>query len=76
MQAKVGNPTTKLGLQKLADHASDIRDCSPSYDNMANVCEASSRRASTHVQKLDALGLFTKTTRKREKDHARNTHKP
>jgi len=39
MKLKVGNPTRKLVLLKLADNANDKGECFPSYQHIADHCE-------------------------------------
>ncbi|MDP5205558.1 helix-turn-helix domain-containing protein [Alishewanella sp. SMS9] len=68
MSIKVGNPTTKLILLKLADNANDDGVAWPSYQHVADQCEVSRRSAMTHVKKLQELGLITVKARKLSAD--------
>lgn len=64
MKAKVGNPLRKLVLIKLADNASDLGECWPSYQHIADQCEISRRSVVTHIEALCAAGLLRKEIRK------------
>lgn len=65
---KVGNPTRKLVLLKLADNANDDGECWPSYQHIADQCEISRRSAIEHIKALEKMGLVKKTTRKKSAD--------
>ena len=58
MKAKVGNPLRKLVLIKLADNASDIGECWPSYKHIADQCEISKRSVITHIKNLEEMGFL------------------
>jgi hypothetical protein len=47
MKIKVGNPLRKLVLLKLAD-ASDLGECWPSFNHIAEQCEISRRSVISH----------------------------
>ena len=64
MQLKVGNPTRKLVLLKLADNANDQGECWPSYQNIADHCEISRRSVIAHINALEEAGLLRKISRK------------
>jgi len=74
MQVKVGSPTTKMVLLKLADNANDKGECWPSYDNIAEVCEISRRSAINHIDKLIKQGLVRKEERKGPKGNSSNVY--
>ena len=59
MKAKVGNPLRKLVLIKLADNASDLGECWPSYKHIADQCEISKRSVITHIKNLEEMGFLT-----------------
>lgn len=58
MQIKVGNPLRKLVLLKLADNASDIGECWPSHQHIADQCEISKRSVINHIDALVEMGLL------------------
>lgn len=64
MKLRVGNPLRKLVLIKLADNASDIGECWPSYQHIADQCEISKRSVMNHISALCDSGLLRKETRK------------
>ncbi|AVJ20985.1 MULTISPECIES: helix-turn-helix domain-containing protein [Pseudomonas] len=64
MKLRVGNPLRKLVLLKLADNASDIGECWPSYQHIADQCEISKRSVMNHIAALCDSGLLRKETRK------------
>lgn len=66
MGLKVGNPTTKLVLLKLADNANDTGYCWPSYQNIADHSEIDRRTAMRHIKKLSDMGLVKILWRKRD----------
>ncbi len=74
MSIKVGNPTRKLVLLKLADNANDNGKCWPSYDNIAELCEIDRRTAMRHIKALTEAGLVTLTYRKGEKGNSSNMY--
>ncbi|XXD77512.1 helix-turn-helix domain-containing protein [Pseudomonas sp. D2-30] len=64
MKIRVGNPLRKLVLIKLADNASDLGECWPSYQHIADQCEISKRSVMNHIAALCACGLLRKEVRK------------
>jgi hypothetical protein len=64
MKLRVGNPLRKLVLIKLADNASDIGECWPSYQHIADQCEISKRSVMNHIAALCDSGLLRKEIRK------------
>ncbi len=74
MSIKVGNPTRKLVLLKLADNANDSGKCWPSYDHIAEMCEIDRRTAMRHIKALSESGLVTLTYRKGEKGNSSNIY--
>jgi hypothetical protein len=64
MKLRVGNPLRKLVLIKLADNASDMGECWPSYQHIADQCEISKRSVMNHITALCESGLLRKEIRK------------
>lgn len=64
MKLRVGNPLRKLVLVKLADNASDLGECWPSYQHVADQCEISKRSVMNHIAALCDAGLLRKEIRK------------
>lgn len=64
MKLRVGNPLRKLVLIKLADNASDVGECWPSYQHIADQCEISKRSVMNHIAALCGSGLLRKEIRK------------
>lgn len=64
MKIRVGNPLRKLVLIKLADNASDMGECWPSYQHIADQCEISRRSVMNHITALCEAGLLRKEIRK------------
>lgn len=64
MKLRVGNPLRKLVLIKLADNASDMGECWPSYQHIADQCEISKRSVMNHITFLCESGLLRKEIRK------------
>ncbi|WP_104503087.1 helix-turn-helix domain-containing protein [Pseudomonas orientalis] len=64
MKLRVGNPLRKLVLIKLADNASDVGECWPSYQHIADQCEISKRSVMNHITALCDAGLLCKEIRK------------
>jgi len=64
MKLRVGNPLRKLVLIKLADNASDLGECWPSYQHIADQCEISKRSVMNHITALCESGLLRKEIRK------------
>ena len=75
MKLKIGNPTRKLVLIKLADNANDNGICWPSYDHIADQCEISRRTAIRQVKELVDMGLIKVTYRDGEKGNSTNVYK-
>lgn len=74
MKLKIGNPTRKLVLIKLADNANDNGICWPSYDHIAEQCEISRRTAIRQVKELVDMGLIKVTYREGEKGNWVTSH--
>ncbi|BET96498.1 helix-turn-helix domain-containing protein [Xenorhabdus taiwanensis] len=74
MQIKVGNPSRKLVLIKLADNANDKGECFPSYQHIADQCEMSRRSVISHIDDLCKQGLVKKVYRKGEKGNSSNIY--
>ena len=64
MKLRVGNPLRKLVLIKLADNASDVGECWPSYQHIADQCEICKRAVMNHIAALCESGLLRKEVRK------------
>ncbi|BAO62843.1 phage replication protein [Pseudomonas protegens Cab57] len=64
MKIRVGNPLRKLVLIKLADNASDMGECWPSYQHIADQCEISRRSVMNHINALCEAGMLRKEIRK------------
>ena len=71
MKLKVGNPTRKLVLLKLADNANDKGECFPSYQHIADHCEVSRRSVISHIDALIKMGLVEKKSRKNQDGQVR-----
>lgn len=74
MKIKVGNPLRKLVLLKLADNASDLGECWPSYQHIADQCEISKRSLMNHIQALCECGLIKKELRTGPKGNSSNVY--
>ena len=72
---KVGSPTKKLILLKLADNASDQGECFPSYDYIARQCEISRRAVIININNLIKDGLLSKECRKNGDKNSSNIYK-
>jgi biotin operon repressor len=59
------NPTSKLVLMALADHANSDGECWPAMKRIAELTGVSSRQVSTHITDLERLGLISKGDRRR-----------
>jgi len=59
------NPTAKLVLMALADHANADGECWPSMKKIAERSHISARQVSTHITSLVELGLVEKAGRRR-----------
>jgi len=59
------NPTAKLVLMALADHANADGECWPSMNRISELTGISSRQVSTHIVALEDLGYVTKGDRRR-----------
>ncbi|HHL1286934.1 TPA: helix-turn-helix domain-containing protein [Klebsiella pneumoniae] len=75
MKIKVGNPLRKLVLLKLADNASDLGECWPSYQHIADQCEISKRSVMNHIEALCECGLIKKELRTGPKGNSSNVYK-
>ena len=74
MKIKVGNPLRKLVLLKLADNASDLGECWPSYQHIADQCEISKRSVMNHIEALCECGLIKKELRTGPKGNSSNVY--
>ncbi|MFK9990015.1 helix-turn-helix domain-containing protein [Klebsiella pneumoniae] len=74
MKNKVGNPLRKLVLLKLADNASDLGECWPSYQHIADQCEISKRSVMNHIEALCECGLIKKELRTGPKGNSSNVY--
>lgn len=74
MKLKVGNPTRKLVLLKLADNANDKGECFPSYQHIADHCEVSRRSVISHIDALIKMGLVEKKSRKNQDGSSSNLY--
>lgn len=59
------NPTAKLVLMALADHANADGECWPSMKKIADRSGITPRQVSTHITRLVELGLVEKASRRR-----------
>lgn len=75
MKVKVGNPLRKLVLLKLADNASDLGECWPSYQHIADQCEISKRSVMNHIEALCECGLVKKELRPGPKGNSSNVYR-
>lgn len=74
MKIKVGNPLRKLVLLKLADNASDLGECWPSYQHIADQCEISKRSVIGHIKALVDMGLLRVENRIRNNEKQSNLY--
>lgn len=74
MEAKVGNPSRKLILIKLADNANDAGVCFPSYQHIADHCEVKKRSVIDHISRLEADGFLVKSGRKSRLGSSSNSY--
>ena len=74
MKIKVGNPLRKLVLLKLADNASDLGECWPSFNHIAEQCEISRRSVISHIDALCEMGLLSKEYRSGVKGNSSNLY--
>ena len=74
MKIRVGNPLRKLVLLKLADNASDLGECWPSYQHIADQCEISKRSVMNHIEALCESGLIKKEPRTGPKGNSSNVY--
>jgi hypothetical protein len=65
------NPTSKLVLMALADHANGDGECWPSMKRIAVMAQVSSRQVSYHITMLAKLGLLEKASRRRHQGQLR-----
>ncbi|MGK0740035.1 helix-turn-helix domain-containing protein [Yokenella regensburgei] len=75
MKVQVGNPLRKLVLLKLADNASDLGECWPSYQHIADQCEISKRSVMNHIEALCESGLVKKELRPGPKGNSSNVYR-
>lgn len=75
MKVRVGNPLRKLVLLKLADNASDLGECWPSYQHIADQCEISKRSVMNHIDALCECGLVKKELRTGPKGNSSNVYR-
>ncbi|ENR8889193.1 helix-turn-helix domain-containing protein [Citrobacter koseri] len=75
MKVQVGNPLRKLVLLKLADNASDLGECWPSYQHIADQCEISKRSVMNHIDALCESGLIKKELRTGPKGNSSNVYR-
>jgi len=60
----VGDPTRKLVLMCLADHANeDDRTCWPAIDTIARKCEVGARTVQRHIKELEKTGFILRRSR-------------
>lgn len=59
------NPTSKLVLMALADHANSDGECWPAMKRIAELTGVSPRQVSTHITDLERLGFISKGDRRR-----------
>jgi len=59
------NPTSKLVLMALADHANADGECWPSMKRIAEISGISARQVSNHIVELTRLGYVEKADRRR-----------
>lgn len=74
LETKVGNPLRKLVLIKLADNASDIGECWPSYQHIADQCEIDRSTVRKHIKQLEAQGLLRIENREGPKGNSTNLY--
>lgn len=73
-KVKVGNPLRKLILIKLADNASDLGECWPSFRHIAEQCEISRRSVISHIDALCEVGLLRKEPRMTSRGNSSNLY--
>lgn len=74
LETKVGNPLRKLVLIKLADNASDIGECWPSYQHIADQCEIDRSTVRKHIKQLEAQGFLRIENREGPKGNSTNLY--
>lgn len=74
LQLKLGDPTRKLILCKLADNANDDGVCFPSLQYIADLCEVSKPTVIKHINILCVMGLIEKHIRKNENGNDSNVY--
>ena len=74
MKIKVGNPLRKLVLLKLADNASDLGECWPSHQHIADQCEISKRSVIGHIKALVDMGLLRVENRVKNNEKQSNLY--
>jgi len=73
-ELKVGNPTRKLILIKLADQANDLGECWPSHNHISRAVECGRKTVLTHIRELEKSGLVAVKEQFRE-DGSRTSNK-
>jgi hypothetical protein len=66
VKQKVGNATGKAILLMLANYADENGSCYPGQDKLAAECECSPRTIRDWLDKFEAMGLLTRSERRRE----------
>lgn len=74
MKIKVGNPLRKLVLLKLADNASDLGECWPSHQHIADQCEISKRSVIEHIKALVDMKLLRVENRVKNNEKQSNVY--
>ena len=75
MKLRVGNPLRKLVLIKLADNASDMGECWPSYQHIADQCEIDRSTVRKHIKHLEMQGLVRIENREGPKGNSSNLYR-
>ena len=75
LKTKVGNPLRKLVLVKLADNASDLGECWPSYQHIADQCEIAKSSVRKHIKALEEQGLLSIEHREGPKGNSSNMYR-
>lgn len=65
---RVDNPTRKLVLVALADHANGDGVCWPSMQKIAALAECSVKSVQRHIDALEEMGVLTRTRRARNRE--------
>lgn len=75
LKSRVGNPLRKLVLVKLADNASDLGECWPSYQHIADQCEIARSSVRKHIKALEEQGFLTIEHRDGPKGNSSNMYR-